>query len=81
MEIIWICTVFGVFLCLAFSLGAKVGQTIVQNKTLEIPNLNPIKKVQEIKKTKEEKKELDKMNKILQNIENYDGTGANQQEV
>ena len=81
MEIIWICTVFGVFLCFAFFLGAKVGQTVVQNKTLELPNLNPIKKVQEIKRTKEEKKELDKMNKILQNIENYDGTGANQQEV
>lgn len=81
METILICTIFGVFLCRAFFLGAKVGQTVTQNKTLETPNLNPVKKIQEIKKTKEEKKELDKKNKILQNIENYDGTGANQQEV
>lgn len=81
METILICTVFGVFLCLAFFLGAKIGQTVAQNKTIEIPNLNPVKKVQEIKKTKEEQKELDRMNKILQNIENYDGTDSGQQEV
>jgi len=81
MDITSICVVFGVFLCLAFVLGAKIGQTVANNKTIELPTLNPIKKVQEIQRTKEEKKERDKMNKILQNIENYDGTGANQEEV
>ena len=54
---------------------------IVQNKTIEIPNLNPIKKMQEIKKTKEEQKEIEKMNKIIQNVEAYDGTEIGQQEV
>lgn len=80
-DIVLICTVFGVFLCLAFFLGAKVGQMVTQNKTIEIPNLNPIKKMQEIKKTKEEQKEIEKMNKIIQNVEAYDGTEIGQQEV
>lgn len=80
-DIVLICTVFGVFLCLAFFLGAKVGQMVAQNKTIEIPNLNPIKKMQEIKKTKEEQKEIEKMNKIIQNVEAYDGTEIGQQEV
>lgn len=81
MEIVSICTVFGVFLCLAFFLGAKVWQMVIQNKTIEIPTLNPIRKVRETKRTKEEAKELERLNKIYQNIENYDGTGSNQQEV
>ena len=80
-DIVLICTVFGVFLCLAFFLGAKVGQMIVQNKTIEIPNLNPVKKIREVKKTKEEQREIEKINKIIQNIESYDGTEIGQQEV
>ena len=81
MEIVLICTVFGVFLCFSFIFGAKLGQTVAQKKEIKMPNLNPVTKVKEIKRNKEDQKELDRLNKIYQNIENYDGTGANQKEV
>ena len=81
MEIMFICTIFGVFLCISFYLGAKVGQAVIQNKELKVPTLNPVKKIENIKQSKKEKKELDRLSTILENIENYDGSGLNQKEV
>ena len=81
METVLICTVFGVFLCLSFLLGAKVGQTITQNKIIEIPMLNPIKKLKEYKQTKKQQEEIEELNKLMQNIDNYDGSEIGQQEV
>lgn len=81
MEIVLTCTVFGVFLCFAFFLGAKVGQTVVQNKTIEMPTLNPIKKIKEYKQTKKQQEEIDELNKLMQNVDIYDGSEIGQQEV
>ncbi len=41
----------------------------------------PVEAYKEHKLTKEQKKELDKYMTIADNIENYDGTGANQKDV
>ena len=81
MEIILTCTVFGVFLCISFFMGAKLGQKVSTNQEIKLPTLNPVKIVKEHKEDKKAKDELDKYNTVLSNIENYDGTGNNQKEV
>ena len=81
MEIALICTIFGVFSCISFFLGAKVGQKVSNNQEIKLPTLNPAKKVKEMLQEKENKKEEERMETILQNIENYDGTDIGQLEV
>jgi hypothetical protein len=58
-------------------LGAKLGR----KEEVKLPELNPVKVIQEHKSHKETQRELDKIETILQNIENYDGTPNNQQDV
>lgn len=81
IDVILLCTVFGVFLCFTFIKGIQIGQSIANNKLVEMPSLNIAKKVQEIKQNKQDQEEIYKMNTILENIENYDGTDTNQKEV
>ena len=82
METIFTCTIFGVFILISYTLGLKNGQKIIKNEPVELPKVeNPVEKMQQKKLEKEQQKEIDKINKILENIDNYDGTGANQQEV
>jgi hypothetical protein len=42
---------------------------------------SPVKAYKEHKLTKEQEKEIEKYTTIMENVENYDGTGANQQDV
>lgn len=82
METIFICIIFGVFILIAYTLGLKNGQKIVKNEPIELPKVeNQIEKINQKKIEKEYQKEIDKINNILENIDNYDGTGANQKEV
>lgn len=81
MEIVLICTIFGVFLCISFLIGARVGQKVSANQEIKMPTLNPAKKVKAIIKEKENKREAERMATILQNIENYDGSELGQLEV
>lgn len=81
MEIVLICTVFGVFLCVSFLLGAKIGQKVANGQEIKTPTLNPVKKVKEIMQEKENKEESERIETILKNIDNYDGTEVGQLEV
>jgi hypothetical protein len=81
METVLVCTVFGVFLCISFLLGAKVGQKVANNEPITIPTLNPVKMVKNYKLTKKQQEEIDELNKLMQNIDNYDGSEIGQQEV
>lgn len=81
MEIVLICTVFGVFLCISFLLGAKVGQKVSNNQEIKIPTINPVKKIQKMKQEKENKEEAERIETILKNIDSYDGTSLGQLEV
>lgn len=67
---------------LCIIIGIKVGMTLNTNK-VELPKveLNPVKVVKEHKANKEAKLERDKIETILANIENYDGTSNNQEDV
>lgn len=64
-----------------FTIGAKVGQAVIQGKPVKLPEVNPVKAVQEYKAAKEEKMEQDRLSVIVQNMENYDGSGNGQKAV
>ena len=63
--------------------GIKIGIALSKGERVELPN--PVKAYKEHKANmeaqKEAEKELDKISTIMQNIENYDGTGFHQEEV
>ena len=64
-----------------FVIGAKVGQTASKGETIETPTVNPMKAYREREAKKEAQMEQDKIATIMQNIENYDGTGNGQKDV
>lgn len=71
--------VMGITNILCFLIGAKVGQTVSKGETIEVPN--PVKAAREHKEKQELKFEQDVLDTILRNIDNYDGTGSNQEDV
>lgn len=64
-----------------FIIGAKVGQTVSKGKDIGVPAIDPLKPIRERQDRKQAKAEQDKYETILRNIENYDGTGAHQEDV
>jgi hypothetical protein len=80
MEILLALTVGA--LCIGcFLIGAKVGQTVSKGETLELPSVNPFEAYRKHEAKKEAQAEQERIDTIMQNIENYDGTGANQKDV
>lgn len=80
MEIILVAVV-GALCIVCFFVGAKVGQTVARGEKIEVPEVNPIKKIQEHKGKKLSAREQDRLDTILQNIDNYDGTSYGQKDV
>jgi hypothetical protein len=80
MEVLLL-LVMGVVNVLCFVIGAKVGQAVSKDKEIELPSVNPLEAWREEKAKREAEKEQNKIDVIMQNIENYDGTGANQKDV
>lgn len=72
---------------LCIIIGIKIGMTLNTNKVdqpkVELPKveLNPMKVFEKHKADKEAKMERDKLETILANIENYDGSSNNQEDV
>ncbi len=68
---------------LCFFVGARVGQKVVNNKELNLPN--PIKAIKEdiqaYEETKEAMKEQERLDTIAYNIDAYDGTSIGQKEI
>ena len=68
---------------LCFYIGAKIGQAIVREEDIKLPN--PVAAVQEHMQAQREQRksreEQDQLDVILANIENYDGTGYGQRDV
>lgn len=70
------------FVCMAcFLMGAKVGQTVAKDKPIETPTINPVKAIKEHRAKQEAEMEQSRLETIMQNIENYDGTGHKQEDV
>mgnify|MGYP003298295014 CR=1 FL=1 len=64
-----------------FIIGAKVRQAVSKGEPIEAPTLNPLKAMQEHADKKQAKAEQERIEAIMRNIESYDGTGANQEDV
>ena len=74
--------VFGIFVTTSFVIGVYLGQKLNRNEKIEV---NPIKVVEEHieenKIKKEIKEETSKLEIMLDNIDNYDGTGIGQKDI
>lgn len=72
----------GIFMLLSFVLGAYVGQRVVKGESIEV---NPIKAIEEHKEEKKARKQIEqeksKFDIMLENIDNYDGTGIGQKDI
>lgn len=81
IEAIILCTIFGVFIIVSYSLGLKNGQRLSKNEEVVVPNVNPVKVVTEEIEKHEEKKKQQAYEIMMSNIDNYDGTGLGQQDI
>lgn len=76
---------FGLFTLFCVTKGINIGIKLRKDENIEVPSLNPIKKFQEIKEEKEYKfqneKEQLEYEVMLENIENYNGTGIGQKDL
>lgn len=74
--------IFGVFILLAYSLGIKNGQKIVNKEEIKIPFVD---KKQSTKVLEDEEEVYDeeeqKLLQLLENIETYDGTPKGQKVI
>lgn len=84
MEILLVLTV-GALCIVCFFVGAKVGQAASKGERIETPELNPVKAIKEHQERKaaerEHNEEQRKLDTIIRNIEAYDGTTRNQEDV
>ncbi len=80
MEVVMILAIG--FVCMAcFLMGAKVGQAVAKGEKVETPTLNPVKAIREHQEKKEAEFAQNKFDAIMENIDNYDGTGYGQKDV
>lgn len=81
MEILSVMATQG-FLCIcSFIIGAKVGQKVVRDETIETPLKSPFKAVSEAKEEREHKREQERLQIISDNIDAYDGTSIGQKDI
>lgn len=77
METILLIAVVGTLIIVAFFIGARVGQKVVKNEPIELPNINPLNIPLNIVSNYEQKREEEKIQKDyrdnLEAINNYDG--------
>jgi len=81
IEAIILCTIFGVFIIIAYSLGLKNGQKLSKNEEVVVPNINPIKVIADEKERYEERKKQEIQEINSYNIDHYDGTGLGQKDI
>lgn len=80
-DSIILCTIVGVFILVAYTLGLKNGQKISRNEDIQLPNVNPVTAISKEIEKHEEKKKQEAYEVMMSNIDNYDGTGLGQKEI
>lgn len=81
IETIILCTIFGVFILLAYTLGLKNGQRLKENKPIELPKVTETA-MKVLHKEKGLEDSLSKEERISwENINNYDGTLESQKHI
>lgn len=81
IETIILCTIFGVFILISYTLGLRQGQKLKNNEEIKLPVLNPIKIVNNEIERFEEKKKQEAYEITISNIDTYDGTGLGQRDI
>ena len=81
IETIILCTIFGAFILIAYTLGLRNGQKLSNNREVTMPELNPVKAIQNEIEEHDEKKKQEQFDIIMSNIDNYNGTGIGQQNI
>lgn len=81
METIILVIVINIMNILCLFFGVKVGYSVSLGKNIELPKINPVKKIKQELNDFERRKEEEKLKVIMTNIDNYDGTSNGQQEI
>lgn len=64
-----------------FFIGAKIGQKVDKGEEIEVPTINPMENYRKYQESKAEKEEQRRMTILMENIENYNGTGMGQKDI
>lgn len=80
MDILTVLAI-GTLNVVCFFVGAKVGQTVVKGKDIEMPTINPMQYYKDYQEKKVAEEEKNKIDTILKNIDRYDGTANGQEDV
>lgn len=72
-ELILFCSIFGLMIMAAYSVGLRNGQRLSRKEEIPTPNLNPVTAINKHIEIKEEEKEQKELLEYLNAIENYDG--------
>ena len=81
METIILILLMGVMNLLAFLIGARTAQKAQKGEEIELPNINPVKVYEEHMERIQANKEQQELNTMLENINNYNGTGLGQKDI
>lgn len=82
IEMILMCTLFGVFILVAYSMGLKNGQKLVDKEEIKVPIVEKQEKpVEKYEEDEEFDKQQEALMQLLENIENYDGTPRGQKKI
>lgn len=80
MEVL-LMALFSLSNILCFLIGARVGQKVDKGEEVQLPTVNPMELYREQQARKEADRVKSKYDTIMRNIDNYDGTSMNQEDV
>ena len=81
METIILVVLMGGMNLLAFLIGARTAQKVDKGEEIKLPSINPMETYKEHREKVEANKEQERFNTMLDNINNYDGTGLGQKDI
>lgn len=81
LELILFCSIFGLIIMASYTLGLRNGQKLSKKEEITMPDVNPVSIVNKPIEKHEIKKEQELLNIMMDNIDNYDGTGTGQKEL
>lgn len=81
MELVILALAVGGMNILTFLIAAKTIQKADKGEEITLPTLNPMEAYREHRERVEAHKEQERLNTMLENIDNYDGTGTGQKDI
>ena len=81
METIILVLLMGGMNLLAFLIGARTAQKVDKGEEITLPSINPMEAYREHRERVGAHKEQERLNTMLENIDNYDGTGFGQKDI